>query len=235
MKKLIALISLVGLVAFQASAQTIFDDFNVDEGHFNQHPGYSGSTTGEAATSTADRVETDGPFEGLGHQKLVLDWDGAASALIVRHLSGIGTIANNTAFTTSAGTDGWIGFYVRTTDPGWTAQLWIESASVNHGTQKAITSDGTWNLYEWNLDDVTGGADGWGNGIIDGAAVVADGSHTIDSIVFRNTAPYSSSTLFLDFVAHNPNGSVALLVPEPSTFALAGLGAAALLIFRRRQ
>lgn len=216
----------LGGFALSASAQTIFDDFNTSEGHFNLQPSFSGSTAGILTSSTADRVETDSPLEGIGHQKLVLGWNGTSSAIVVRHLSGGGTIANNTPFTTSSGTDGWIGFYVKTLSVGWTAQPWIESASVNFGTAKPIISDGQWHLYEWNLDDTTGGANGWGSGIITGTATVADGSHTFDSIVFRDSTPESSSTLFLDYVARNPNGSVGLLVPEPSSaaFGLLGLG-----------
>lgn len=223
-----------------ASAQNIiFDNFEVDEGHFNLSPGFSGSSVGETNT-TADRVTTDGPFEGIGHQKLVLDHDATTTAIRIRHLSGGGTPANNVAFSTSGAEDGWIGFYLKTLNTGWTAQLWMEGVSINGGIPKNVMADDAWHLYEWNLDDNSGGPDGWGtiSGIITGVATVSDGSHTIDSIVLRDgTTPSSSSTIFLDFVAKSASGSIAGVVPEPSAVALSVLGGVALclVLIRRRK
>ena len=64
-----------GLVLSLISAQAtpiIIDDFNVNEGHFTSAPNASGSSRNIAASSTADRVTTDSPVEGAGHEKLVL-------------------------------------------------------------------------------------------------------------------------------------------------------------------
>ena len=47
-----------------------------------------------------------------------------------------------TAFTTSAGTDGWIGFYAKTTATGWTSQIFLEGASNNGSIEKTLISDG---------------------------------------------------------------------------------------------
>jgi MYXO-CTERM domain-containing protein len=142
----------------------------------------------------------------------------------LRHLSGSGTAANNTAFTTSSGTDGWIGVYLKTSNPGFTAQIYLEGASNNGSIERSVNADGNWHLYEWNLDDTAGDANGWGaiTGIIAGVAAVADGSHTIDSIIFRNTS-FQSSTILMDFVAKSDSGSVAALIPEPGMMSLAGL------------
>jgi hypothetical protein len=104
-----------------ANAAIIFDNFNVDEGRFGLDPNFSGSSLNDAASSTADRVTTDSPLEGAGHQKLVLNWEDNADAgtdIRIRHLSGGGSPAGasgqpaNTAFNATAGTDGWIGFYL---------------------------------------------------------------------------------------------------------------------------
>jgi hypothetical protein len=210
------------------AASIIFDDFNVDEGHFNLAPAFSGSTSNIVnATSTADRITTDAA-EGDGSQQLVLNMTSEAAATRVRFLSGGGTAANNTAFTTSAAEDGWIGMYLKTDSPDWTAQIWLEGASNNGSVPKTIIADGQWHLYEWNIDDISGGADGWGSiaGIIAGVATVADGSHTIDSVLFRHTAPSpATATIFMDFVAKSESGSVANLlpIPEPTSLALVGL------------
>ena len=77
----------------QVSQAVILDDFNVNEGHFNVAPDFSGTTVGEDnKLTTADRVTTDSPLEGLGHQKLVLVHtnDTANTPFRLRHLSALG-------------------------------------------------------------------------------------------------------------------------------------------------
>ena len=221
------------------AAAIIFDDFNTGEGHFTREPTFSGSTAGILTTSTADQVGTDAPLEGPGHEKLVLNWDGTSSAQRVRFLSGTGAAANNTSFaTTVEGEDGWIGFWVRTTAPGWTGQIWLEGQENNGSVPKAIEPDGQWHLYEWNLDDETGEADGWGSvaNIVTGDPDFEAGTYTIDSIIFRHAdTPVESSTLFLDFVAKSNSGSVALTIPEPSAALLTVAGALSLLGSSRRR
>jgi len=64
------------------------------------------------------------------------------------------------------------------------------------------------------------------------AAGVNTGKSTI--LTISPSDPTSPSAPSLDTV-NMPAFSVATAVPEPSTFALAGLGAAAMLIFRRRK
>lgn len=238
MMKRILIVAAVAAFASGVQGAIIFDDFNVDEGHFNVHPGYSGSTVGEDPASSADRVTTNGPLEGEGHQELIFIHDGSATNMRVRHLSGLGTGSNNVSFATSDGTDGWIGFFLKTTDPGWTAQLWIEGdGGANGGVPKDVIADGQWHVYEWNLDDTSGGADGWGSiaGIIGGSAVVGNGNHTIDSIVFRDGtggAGEVNPPIYLDFVARSDAGSIVDLVPEPATLVLLGFGG---LFLRRRR
>ncbi len=209
-------LALLAWTPWAQAQEVVFDNFNANEGHFTNHPAFSGSTNGivGSPTSTADRVTTDSPREGIGHQKLVLVKTVDAGAFRCRHLSGGGVIGNNVPFTTGAGTDGWIGYYLKTTQTNLTASMWIEGPSNNFATRKDIIADGQWHLYEWNLDDDTKGADGWGddaNGILANAATVANGSHTIDSIIIRGTdiPANQSMTIFFDFLALNRNGSVA--------------------------
>lgn len=229
-------------IAITTPASIIFEDFNVNEGRFGLAPTFSGSTSGYLPASTADRVTVGSPFEGLGYQQLVMSWNGTTSPTRIRFLSGGGAAAGasgqpaNTAFTTSAGVDGWIGMYLRTTDPGLTAQIWLEGPENNGSIPKSIISDGAWHLYEWDLDDETGGANGWGAvaGIVAGDADVQAGSYTMDSILFRDTSG-SSATIDIDFIAKSDSGSISALVPEPSSIVLGLLGGLCLLIAGRRR
>src|SRR2546429_2728274 len=116
-------------------------------------------------------------MEGAGSQQLVLNQTTQTTFTRLRPLSGGETPANNIAFTTSAGTDGWIGFYAKTTAAGWTSQIFLEGASNNGSIEKTLLADGAWHLYEWNIDDTSGGPNGWGTitGIIAGTAALAHG------------------------------------------------------------
>ena len=200
----------------------IFDNFDVDEGHFNQAPTFSGNNAGIHPTSTADRVTTDGPIQFPGHERLVIVTNGAAGGLRCRFLSGAGSQANNTSFTTTSGEDGWIGCFIKTTNSGWNVQIWIEglvntAGQINGGVPKNIIADGEWHPYEWNLDDHSGGTDGWGSipSIITGSATVSNTSHTVDSLFFRNpqSTPVDQINVFyIDYVSKTASGTISNLI-----------------------
>src|SRR5689334_3525821 len=103
-KKLIGSVVILGGCASGAQAAVIFDDFNTSLGHFTSGVtgASSGSNTNMDATSAHARTTTDS-IEGSGSDKLTLVPTTAGSTMRLRHLSGGGTAANNTAFTTSAG------------------------------------------------------------------------------------------------------------------------------------
>lgn len=205
----------------RATVTNIFDDFNVNEGHFiSAPPTASAQSTNVAGSSTADRVTGDGPLEGAGHQKLVLNATTPGTAMRLRHLSGSGTYGNNVAFTTSAGVDGKIGFYMKTTATGWITSINLDGPGGSAGemdgsTRLPVNPDGAWHLYEWDLDN----ANDWGVvtsiGGGHGASGIPNGNHAVDSIYLINTNGTASSTIYMDFVAINPNGSVADLLAAP--------------------
>ena len=111
--------TLVGTIALLAVANftwgsIIFDDWNTGLGHFNQpnlrySSTSSGITTDGTSSSTWDTTAADGIFEGAGMDKLHIVKSTSASTLRVRWLAGLGTPANNTAFTTDGTDDGRIG------------------------------------------------------------------------------------------------------------------------------
>lgn len=71
---------------------------------------------------------------------------------------------------------------------------------------------------------------------IDGTKTYANTTTTRgESALFLYTLPSSASAPAGDFNMVNFGGVMLQVVPEPSTIALAGLGAAAFLIFRRRR
>src|SRR5690606_7436801 len=102
-----------GAASVQA-APIIFADFNDNEGTFNLAPNFAGQSANLSAASTAERVTTVA-LEGEGSQELVFIRSDTPSAagFRVRHLSGTGSPANNIAFTTGPGEDGYIGFYLK--------------------------------------------------------------------------------------------------------------------------
>src|SRR5215203_5456356 len=71
-----------------ASAEIVFDNFNVNEGHFGFSPTFSTTSIGEDPGSSADRATFPDAVEGPGHQAITLVHDATATALRIRHLSG---------------------------------------------------------------------------------------------------------------------------------------------------
>jgi len=244
------------LVADRASAVIVFDDFNVNEGHFTYDPNTSPTSQDAHGNSTADRVTHSAPREGVGHQMLVLNYQDSNSSatpgLRIRHLSGDGlanpTPADNVSFTTSGGTDGHIGFWLKTTVTGMETQIALDVPSNSTsgmwgGTPIAIIGDGEWHLYEWDLDAPVWGSVPPLSSQVTGA--LPNNTYTIDSIFFRDpdgTDPSPSGTYFLDFVAKSDSGSIAAItpaaIPEASSFlavGLAGLSALGIVWSRKKH
>src|SRR5690242_6357359 len=101
---ILCILAILMLGIGSAKASIIFDDFNTNEGHFNQSPTFS-STTNFTTASTADRITTDAIEDG-GSEKLVLVHS-TATTNRARFVSGSGTPSNNVNFATDGtNTDG---------------------------------------------------------------------------------------------------------------------------------
>ncbi|HEY3395026.1 MAG TPA: hypothetical protein VGK58_20145 [Lacipirellulaceae bacterium] len=237
MKKLLFAVAVLGIFCGRVSADLVFATFNTDETPFTSDPNDSGTSVDDNPNSTAVRVVNGGADgfgrEGIGFQKLVLNYEennALVNGIRIRHLSGGGTPSSNMSFTTSAGIDGWIGYWVRTTVAGLTTSINLDGpgntgAEMDGSTPIDLMADGQWHLYEWNLDSAASWTTVPGIG---GTAGLADGTHTVDSIYFRdaNGLPSPSGTYYLDFVALNSTGSVALITPAavPEAGAIAAMG-----------
>jgi hypothetical protein len=233
----IGVICTLFLAGSAANASIVFDDFNVNEGHFTASPGNNGSGTSSiASTSTADRV-TVGTFEGAGAEEVVGVFSTATPIERMRFLtSGAGAPASNVAFSVTAGTDGWIGLYAKTSNStGARLQLAIdEPGNVTTsmvGTRPiSLINDGNWHLYEWNLDV----ASDWSSlSGVTSNTVLTNTTHTIDSIFMTSIA--GNFTIDFDYVALNDTGSVADLLPEPASITLLGLAFVAMVGRRSRR
>lgn len=165
-----------------------------DEGFFASSITAGGQTTIDVSSS-ADQTDTMS-HEGDGSQLLDINADGAWT---LRHLSGGASPGGNTPLVA----EGSIGFWLKTETPGVTVQIGLDDpGSADLGTLKSVVPDGEWRLYQWDLEDDSQWS-GWvtGDGIITGPTV------TIDAIFFYGSG---DAEVFLDTVAHNPNGSLLL-------------------------
>lgn len=120
------------------------------------------------------------------------------------------------------------------------AQGSLTQAIVFTGNFNGYFSDGT-TVTIANLNSPTGGGvgvfevQGWTGNYANYAAAMAGGAYVGQSAEFVNTVgnPNPPATAAVDTTGFN--GNLILVVPEPSTILLGGLGAATLLLFRRRK
>jgi len=97
-------------------------------------------------------------------------------------------------------------------DAGGNLQLCVVAWTGGQTDFMSAIANNPTGLFAWTGDALSGGALSWASG---------SGSATSPYVITKGANAY--------------NGLVLAPIPEPSTFALAGLGAAALLIFRRRK
>lgn len=179
---------------------TTIEDFEAGEGYFQWSTSYSGSNQGILTGSDAFRVTSEAH---VGDASQAINIVGDPGGWFYRHVSGNASPPATPATNLPFDAQGFVGFWLKTDDPGVTVYLALDdpSPAIDRGIGKEVIADGRWHLYEWNLDDDSqwlawaGGA----NGTIDGPTV------TIDSIQFAGAG---NALLFLDGVAHNPDGSL---------------------------
>lgn len=182
-----------GLINGATSTTRILDNFEASEGHFNTPPTYSGSTTGIATTSTADRSNLR-PKNGSYSERIVLNDNTASSAAwAVRQLSGSGDPAQNTSMARASGR---VGFWVYASTGGVTVAATVDDSD---GTERSISKSvpsNVWTFVQWNLDDAAQwNAWSGGNGTITSAT-------TLDAIWFFHAGASTPITVYIDDVQY---------------------------------
>jgi hypothetical protein len=186
---------------------TVLESFEGNEGRFTSGPTASGSTFGVSSASLFDRVINES-YYGLGSQRLTVRTSNPGTpGLGLRHLSGGGVPANNTSFAST----GHIGFFMKVLQTGVEtgdiqASLLIDDGvGTEQSLELDVIADGSWHLYEWDLDD----ANQWnnfsgGNGQIDASSV------TLDSL-YLSSDENLNFNVFFDMLVHNPGGDLSAL------------------------
>ncbi|QQE11012.1 family 10 glycosylhydrolase [Planctomycetota bacterium] len=208
------------LLRERAELSTI-ESFQNGKGYFKASLTASGSTSGVISGST--EVVNEGHLDQTS-QKITLT--GSTSGWQIRHLAGKEKLAQaegNQEFFA----EGNIGFWLKTTTADMTVSLLLDDPTTGElGVWKDVIADGSWHLYEWELDDAAQwnalSAPNYGNGEVDFLQV------TLDALMFRGSG---DAEFYIDTIAHNPFGSLAE-IPEPATLSMIMLGGLALL--RRR-
>jgi len=200
----------------------VLDDFEVDEGRFNWNYGLSPQTTGLAggpgnSTAPSDRVTTEHQGLGTGSQLLNLTItveEPLDPAWQLRHNSGIGAPAVPSANIPLEPT-GYVGFWLKTDDPGITVRLAIDdpvpagATALEIGIPLNVVADNQWHLYQWSFEDDSHW-DVFPNAGSNGAIDAVNGTVTIDSIWFNGSG---DAQIYLDTVSHNPAGMLAAYIP----------------------
>ncbi|MEM6334549.1 MAG: family 10 glycosylhydrolase [Planctomycetota bacterium] len=181
-------------------------DFEDGEGFFQTSPELSGSNVNiDAAAAFTTNAES---YDGTTSQQIdITPLD--SSGWLLRHLAGDGsTTAASPDANLQIISDGYLGFWLKTTDPGLQVSVAVDDVegTAERGLFRDVIADGDWHLYEWNLGD-DADWNGWvlGDGLIEGQSV------TLDSIQFTGD---TAATVYLDNISFNPFGS--LFTPPPT-------------------
>lgn len=183
-----------------ANPISVLDDFEVDKGHFNHYPTYSGITTGISSSSTQLRT-TSTSYGGNGSlEAKMIDNTSSSGDWIVRLLSGTGRPSDNTPIASK----GTVKFWMKTStaNNGAVVQIWVDD---NDGLEASpyvtVANDGKWHQYSFDLEEFGGTTITTGNGKLDASEV------TLDAIVLAQSNTSSTWTVYIDDVVHDIGGS----------------------------
>lgn len=172
------------------------DSFEGGEGHFNTAPAYSGSTTGIAASSTAERDCTIARVGSCSEHLRLVDNAANTQAWSVRFLSGSGTPSANT----SVARNGKLGFWVYVAGSGFSVGLGVDdSDGTERSTLRAVAAN-TWTWVEWNLAD----AAAW-NAWVGGNGTITAANVTLDAIWLQRAHTTYTVNAYIDEVRWTPN------------------------------
>jgi N-acetyl-anhydromuramyl-L-alanine amidase AmpD len=178
-----------------ADARTL-DSFESGEGHFNTAPAYSGSTTGIAASSTADRDCTIARVGSCSERLRLVDNPANTQAWSVRFLSGSGAPSANT----SIARNGRLGFWVHVAGSGFSVGIGVDDSDGTERSTQRVVAANTWTWVEWNLAD----AAAW-NAWVGGNGAITAASVTVDAIWLERAHTTYTVNAYLDEVRWTPN------------------------------
>lgn len=236
MKRLISTLCLSGLAAAAFAQGTVnFSNGSNTSIHTNALA-VSGGTTGNTSSSTA--APGGYLFEVLTANSTVTSVDSSLQGLLSSTWSDTGLIGSNTTFATGGriGASG-TGLTVNNWQPGVQQSFIVVGWSASEGS--------TWAQVAAKLNGATFVNNGSGNtfqggtltlgGFIGASTIQAGqaggGAQSLAAFSLFGTAAGSSGTP----ITTPTDLFIVTAAPEPGTFALVGLGAAAMLIFRRRK
>ena len=167
---------------------------------FKYSPGYSGSSTGfNESASSATLVDTDTPLGESAMKLNIVDDSSQSSEWLVRMVSGSSATRSQNIIRTASG---YIGVWAKTSKSGIYISIAIDDPTTgDRGVRKAMIADGSWHLYEWNVDN----ASEWEtwvnntNGQVDGV------DFTLDSVHFMGKG---NAVIYFDNIAHDSDESL---------------------------
>ncbi|WP_395373090.1 N-acetylmuramoyl-L-alanine amidase [Marinicella sp. W31] len=175
----------------------ILDNFEQSEGRFNTPPNYSGSTTGIASSSFAQRTSSIVHTGSYAEHIQLRDNPNTNAPWAVRFLSGSGAPANNATMNKAGGR---IGFWIYVAASGVSVGVGVDDNDGTERSDSIALNANQWTYVEWKLDD-SSQWNPWvnGNGIL-GSQV------TLDAIWFYRSQTSYTVNIYIDQVQYRFEG-----------------------------
>jgi GH18 family chitinase len=182
---------------WQAYAPEVFDDFELNSGHFNQEPIYSASTVGVALSSESGQT-TNASHAGQGALMVVLNDDpDDSSDWLVCLLSGSGVPENNF----SLNNFGTITFEMKTGSASDNAkiQIWINvGGELKTSSWLSVINNDRWHKYSFDLSEFLQNS---------GECNPATSIITLNALVLSQNNSSSPWKVFFDDVGYDAGGT----------------------------